>query len=121
MPQPSPTQPVPAKLQTTVWFPLPVTVAVNCCCWLTATWALGGVMVIVAPDATVTVAVAYFVWSATEVACTVTVAGFGATGGAMYNPELEMKPQVGPEQPDPYTDQSTPVFDVPVTVAVNCC
>jgi hypothetical protein len=82
---------------------------------------LGGVIVIVAPDPIVTAAVANFVWSATEVACTVTVGGVGDEEGAVYNPELEINPQPSPEQPGPYTDQSTPVFDVPVTFAVNCC
>ena len=49
---------------------------------------------------------------ATEVAVTVTIAGFGTVAGAVYNPVLLMVP--------PEAVQVTFVFGVPVTAAVNC-
>ena len=69
----------------------------------------------------VTVAVADFVLSATEVAVTVTSAGLGIASGAVYKPPEEMVPQDAPLQPVPVTLHVTAVFAVPVTVAVNCC
>ena len=59
---------------------------------------------------TVTDAVADFVVSATLVARTVNVP---ATAGAVYKPAVETVP--------PVADHVTAVFEVPVTVAVNCC
>ena len=61
---------------------------------------------------TVTVAVPYFVGSATLVALTVTVV-LAETVGAVNNPELDMLPAVA--------DQVTEVLVEPVTVAVNGC
>ena len=49
---------------------------------------------------------------ATEVAVTVTTAGFGTVAGAVYNPVLLTVPAVAV--------QVTFVFFVPATVAVNC-
>jgi hypothetical protein len=66
---------------------------------------------------TVTVADPDFVESACEVAVTLTVAGFGSAAGAAYSPVLETVPLDAP----PFTLQVTPVLDVPVTVAANCC
>ncbi len=100
-------------------FGAPFTDAVNCCVPKFATLAaLGetltelGVAVV-----TVTVADADFVESACEVAVTVACGGFGTVAGAVYSPLLEMVPFEAP----PATLQATAVFDVPVTVAVNCC
>ena|ERR1019366_3577827 len=58
--------------------------------------------------------------SAWLVPVTVTLAGEGTAGGAVYNPLDEIVPQPDPEQPAPATVQVTAVFDVPVTVAENC-
>jgi hypothetical protein len=66
---------------------------------------------------TVTVAVPDFVGSACDVAVTVTCDGFGAVAGAVYNPAAEIVPFAVP----PPTLQVTAVFEVPDTVAVNCC
>src|SRR6266446_4662078 len=66
---------------------------------------------------TVTDADADFVASACAVAVTVTCAGFGTVAGAVYSPLLEMVPLEAP----PAMLHVTAVFDVPVTVAVNCC
>jgi hypothetical protein len=62
----------------------------------------------------VTVAVAAFVVSATEVAFTVAVETLPTLAGAVYKPLDETVPS-------PVNDQVTAVLVVPVTVAVNCC
>jgi len=105
--------------QLTAVLGAPFTDAVNCCVPKFATLAaLGetltevGVAVV-----TVTVADADFVESACEVAVTVACGGFGTVAGAVYSPLLEMVPFEAP----PATLQATAVFDVPVTLAVNCC
>jgi hypothetical protein len=110
---------MPSTCQVTAVLGAPFTDAVNCCAPKFATVAaLGATLTEVAiPDVTVTVAGADFVESACEVAVTVTCAGFGIVAGAVYSPELEMVPLAAP----PATLQVTPVFDVPVTVALNCC
>ena len=64
--------------------------------------------------ATVMVAPADFVESASEVARSVTVAGAGTAEGAAYVTEvveaLVRVPHVTPEQPAPERDQVTPLF-----------
>ena len=69
----------------------------------------------------VTLADADLVASDTLAAATVTVAGDGTVAGAVYSPLEEMVPHAAPLHPSPETVQSRPVFDVPVTEAVNCC
>jgi hypothetical protein len=69
----------------------------------------------------VTVADADFVWSALDVAVTVTFAGLGIAFGAVYNPPAVIAPHPVPKQPAPCTVQVTLDVLVPVTVAVNCC
>jgi hypothetical protein len=69
------------------------------------------------PLVTVTMADANFVVSAWEVAVTVTCGGLGTATGAVYTPVLVMVPLGAP----PATLHVTVVFDVLVTVAVNCC
>ena len=70
------------------------------------------------PDVVVTVKAADpdFVVSLCEVAVTVTCAGAGTVDGAVYNPALEIVPFALP----PTTLHVTAVFDVSITVAVNC-
>ena len=63
---------------------------------------------------TTTVAVPYFVESATLVARTVTVCWALTDPGAVYTPADEMEPA------DDESDHVTAVLDVPLTVAVNC-
>ena len=70
---------------------------------------------------TVTVAEADLVVSTWESAVTVTVAGFGTLAGAIYRPDVETVPVVAFPPVTPFACQVTAVFDVPVTVAVNCC
>ena len=54
-------------------------------------------------------------------AFTVMVAGDGMAGGAVYKPLVLILPQADPMQPDPLTLQLTAVFELPVTIASNCC
>src|SRR5262249_505847 len=68
-----------------------------------------------------TLAEADLVVSATEVAVTVANAGLGTVAGAVYKPDDVMVPQEPETQPVPETLQVTAVFDLPVTVALNCC
>ena len=100
-----------------------VTVAVNCCVRLMATLTDFGATVTLIPGATniVTVADPDLVESATETAVIVTAAGLGATAGAVYSPVVEMVPTVAFPPFTPFTCHVTAVFEVFVTVAVNCC
>ena len=110
----------PDRLHVTDVLPVPVTVAANCCCALTTTWADSGATVTAIGANTVTVAVACLLGSACAVAVTVTVGGFGTELGAVYMPAVLIAPQALPEQPVPLTFQVTFVLLVPVTVAMNC-
>lgn len=117
-------QPVPARVQVTPPFAVPSTEALNCCVILTATFVLDGfTLTLICPD-TVTVAEADLELSATLVAVTFTVAGEGGTAGAEYTAESPLddrEPQAAPLQPEPLKLQFTLVFELPVTVALNCC
>lgn len=121
VPQVAPEQPVPLTLHVTAVLDVFVTVGVNCCVFPATTCAVFGDMVIATGGATVTVAEADFVVSATDVAVTVTSAGLGIAAGAVYRPLVEIVPQVAPEQPAPLRLQVTLVLDEPPTVAMNCC
>lgn len=59
--------------------------------------------------------------SAWLVAVTVTPAGDGIICGAAYMPVAEIVPTLELPPAIPLTLQETPVFDVPVTLAANCC
>lgn len=59
--------------------------------------------------------------SATLVAVTVTVLGFGTEAGEVKKPLLEIEPTVELPPTVPFTLQFTPVLELLVTVAVNCC
>ena len=83
VPQAVPLQPLPATLQETFLFDVPLTVAENCCEPPTITWAVVGEIDMETGPVMVTVAVPDFEGSATEVAFTVTCDGFGATDGAV--------------------------------------
>lgn len=60
------------------------------------------------------------VFGATGPMATVTVGGEGGIAGAVYTPEEETIPNVELPPAMPFTVQATAVFEVPVTVAVNC-
>jgi hypothetical protein len=68
----------------------------------------------------VTLAVLLFEGSATLVAVTDTVAGCGKFAGAVKFPLAETVPVVELPPATPFTDHATAVFDVFVTVALNC-
>jgi len=68
----------------------------------------------------VTAALADFVLSAALVAVTVTLDGDGSLLGARYKPPLLTVPSVELPPEMPFTFQVTAVFEVFVTVAVNC-
>ncbi len=123
VPQAEPEHPAPDTLQVTAVFVFPVTVAENCCCCPVPTWAEAGDTETETPgkDWMTTDAEADFVESATDVAVTVASPGVGIVAGAVYNPVEVMEPQEPATQPIPETDQVTAVFELPVTVAVNCC
>lgn len=121
VPQVAPEQPVPAKLQVTAVFVVPVTVAVNCRVFRTTSCTVVGETCTTTGGRIVTVTDDDLVISAFAVAVTVTCAGFGTAAGAVNRPLAEMAPQVAPEQPTPLRLHVTAVFVVPVTVAVNCC
>lgn len=66
-----------------------------------------------------TVALPDWVESNKEVAVTVTVEGFGAVRGAVYNPSYVMLPQEMPLQPAPERLQTTMFPEPPLAVAAN--
>ena len=120
-----PTDPLPPVIestsQTTAVLLLPVTVAVKVCCWRVVSAARFGLMVTftdpVMTEVIVNVAVALLVVSATDLAVSVTVAGFGTLAGAVYViavPEAlvadDKVPQVAPLHPAPVNVQVTPLF-----------
>src|SRR6202020_425690 len=121
VPHEAPEQPLPATLQVTAVFVVLVTLAANCCVLVATTCALVGEMVTATGGRMVTLAEADLEESATEVAVTLTCAGFGTEPGAAYKPLDETVPHAAPEQPVPLTAQVTAVFVVFTTVAVNCC
>src|SRR5271168_3506513 len=120
-PQLEPVQPVPETPHDTAVFALPVTCAENCTEAAGASLAEVGEIVILTTGTTVTVALADLVGSATEVAVTEKNGGLGGAGGAVNSPEELTVPQVLPAQPIPEIVQVTPVFDDPVTTALNFC
>jgi hypothetical protein len=57
----------------------------------------------------------------TDLAVTVTVAGLGTVGGAVYSPVPLIFPQLVPEQPVPATLQATLwLAPLGLTIALNC-
>lgn len=122
-PHAEPEQPVPATVQFTDVFVLPVTVAENCFCPPALTWTVDG-DTDTDTDAAAsisTVAEADFVGSATEVALTVACGGLGTAAGAVYRPLALIVPHDPATHPTPDTVQVTAVLEVPVTLAANCC
>ncbi len=122
VPQAAPLHPDPCTLQVTAVFDVPTTDALNCWVAPVTTDVLAGVTVTKTTDMIVTVADAVLLGSAMLVATTLTLAGEGATSGALYTAANELDatvPQEDPLQPAPFKLHATVVFDVPVTVAVN--
>ena len=129
VPQATPAQLGPERLQVTAWLAASgMTAAVNCCVALDSiVGAVGKTDTPVGAGITVIAAGAELVPLAAEVAVSVTIAGLGTFGGAVYVVASPLKvlvgetmPQAAPEQPDPVTVQVTPLFcGSPCTVAVN--
>jgi hypothetical protein len=122
VPQPVALHPDPATLHVTPVVELPTTDACNCSVPPAATEELLGVTTTTMPDIIVMTADADLLGSATLVTTTFTVAGEGATIGALYTAETELLasvPQDDPLQPAPFKLHTTFVFVVPATVAVN--
>ncbi len=59
--------------------------------------------------------------SAALIASIVTLFGFGKLAGAVYTPEELIVPAAALPPATPFTSQVTPVFDVPVTLALKVC
>jgi hypothetical protein len=128
---PVPVQPVPDIAQFTPLFVVSfVTVAVNPCVPASCTLVVvSDKLTAIADGAAVTVIVAAadFVASDTDVAVSVTVAGFGTLAGAVYViavPEaldvVDKAPHVAPLHPLPDSAQVTPLFaESFATLAVN--
>lgn len=122
VPHVEPEQPAPLRPHVNAVFEVPVTFAVKSCMPEVETEALVGLILskTASAAATVTLAEADLVGSATLVAFTVTVAGEGTLDGDVYNPLAEIIPHAPPVQPTPLTDHVTAAFEVPVTFAENC-
>src|SRR4029077_15756801 len=82
--------PVPCTVHVTAVFEFPTTDAFNCCVAPVATEVLAGVTVTTTTDMIVTVADALLLGSAMLVATTLTLAGEGATSGAVYTATNEL-------------------------------
>jgi|HubBroStandDraft_3_1064219.scaffolds.fasta_scaffold74890_1 hypothetical protein len=122
VPQAGALHPVPCTAQVTAVFEFPTTDAFNCSVAPVTTEVLAGVTVMTTTDMIVTVADAVLLGSAMLVATTLTLAGEGATRGAVYTAASALDataPQEDPLQPGPFKLHATAVFVVPVTVAVK--
>src|SRR5438477_8022736 len=107
-----------------------VTVAVNCCVFVTSTLAVVGETDTAIGGVTVAVAVADFVASAADVATTLTFGFAGTVPGAVYVAAFPLEVVAGAMVPQPgehnvplcVSVQFTPLLlGSFVTVAVNCC
>jgi hypothetical protein len=121
VPHAEPLQPAPESAQVTPLFCESFwTVAVKAWdCSTVTDWLAGETATLIGGGGavTVTVALAVFVLSVTDVAVKVTVAGLGTVAGAVYVMgaadalELaESAPQAVPVQPEPESAQVTPLF-----------
>jgi hypothetical protein len=101
--------------------PAPVILAVNACPAPVETVAEVGEMPITIPPVSVTRADPVAVLSALLDAVTVMVGGEGIALGAVYKPLGEIVPTLAFPPATPPTNHVTLLFDVPMTVAWNCC
>ena len=124
VPHPAPLHPSPDTTQATLLFDVPVTVALNCSVLPAGSDTLVGVTLMDTFCPMARLADADALGSASLVATTLTLAGEGATAGAVYtadNPLVESVPHAEPLHPAPPTLHVTPVFAVPVTLALIAC
>ena len=101
--------------------PEPLTAAMNTCVLPAGTVAEPGATLTAMSSCSATLAVALAVESATLVALTLTAPPAGRIAGAVYSPLPEIVPAVAFPPATPFTAQVTPVFELPVTLAANCC
>jgi hypothetical protein len=99
----------------------PAILAANACPAPVDTVAEVGEMPIKIPPVSMTAADAVALLSALLEAVTVTVGGEGIALGAVYKPLGEIVPAVALLPAAPPANQVTLLFDVPVTIAWNCC
>ena len=113
----------PFTLQVTAFeeAPAPAILAVNACPAPVDTVAEVGEIPITIPPVRVTTADAVALLSALLEAVTVTVGGEGIALGAVYKPLGEIVPAVALPPATPPANHVTPLFEVPVTIAWNCC
>jgi hypothetical protein len=95
--------------------------AVNACPAPVATFAEVGKIPTTIPPVSVTTAEAVALLSALLEAVTVIVGGDGIALGAVYKPLGEIVPVVALPPATPPADHVTALFDVPLTIAWNCC
>ncbi len=116
-----PAIPSTAHVTPVAGLPEPVTFAVKICFPPTGTVAEAGERLMAISSWSVTVADALMLGSAALAAEIVTVVVAGRTVGAVYNPFAEMVPRLEFPPVVPSTIHLTFAFEVPVTVAWNCC
>jgi hypothetical protein len=114
---------MPFTLQVTAFeeSPAPAILAVNACPAPVDTVAEVGEIPITIPPVSMTMADAVAVLSALLDAVTVTVGGEGIALGAVYKPLEEIVPSVAFPPATPPANHVTLLFEVPVTIAWNCC
>ena len=114
---------MPFTLQVTAFEdgPAPVILAVNACPEPVETVAEIGEIPITIPPVSVTMADPMAVLSVVLDAVTVMVGGEGIALGAVYKPLDETVPTLAFPPATPFANHVTLLFDVPVTVAWNCC
>jgi len=101
--------------------PAPAIVAVNSCPAPVDTVTEVGEIPITIPPVRVATADAVALLSALLDAVTVTVGGEGIALGAVYKPLGEIVPAVALPPAIPPANHVTLLFEVPVTIAWNCC
>jgi hypothetical protein len=101
--------------------PAPVILAVNACPAPVETVAEVGEIPITIPPVSVTAADAVALLFALLEAVTVIVGGEGIVFGAVYKPLGEIIPALALPPATPPANHVTLLFEVPVTVAWNCC
>jgi hypothetical protein len=113
----------PFTLQVTAFEEAPALaiLAVNACPAPVDTVAEVGEIPITIPPVRVTTADAVALLSALLDAVTVTVRGEGIALGAVYKPLGEIVPAVALPPATPPANHVTLLFEVPVTIAWNCC
>jgi hypothetical protein len=114
---------IPLTLQVTAveGLPVPVTFAMKTCAPAAGTFAEAGDTLTTTSSSSVTLTGALAWLLAALTAVTVTTPFAGRIAGAVYRPPIEIDPTVALPPATPFTLQLTLVFEVPATIAWNCC